>query len=313
MPKQTENIHIPVLLTPILEILDEKYGKKVHEQNIFDGTLGGGGYSTEFLNRGYKVFASDLDNEAILKFTSSDINIKNLTTANSSFSEYISQFEDNFFTAIVVDLGFSSNQLEYSGRGFSYQKTDEVLDLRYDQKTGTACFKRLQKLQTPDQLWKILFTFSGEKLSRPIAKSIFNLVGKDKSTSITVGQMVDAVVEAIPGKFLKNKNAILSRIWQALRIWTNNELEILEQFLHIATSKLKFDGILAVVSFHSLEDKIVTKYMRELSKPIMIDDYGNREQYYKVLTPKAILPSESEIVQNPRSRSAMLRILQKQI
>jgi 16S rRNA (cytosine1402-N4)-methyltransferase len=311
MPEIAKNTHIPVLLEPIVAILTNHDSQT--SLNVFDGTLGGGGYTQRFLELGYNVRAGDLDQNAIdsFKAKNNDLYKDKLSLDNGNFADLIGDFDDNFFDAIVLDLGFSSNQLEYSGRGFSYQQDAEPLDLRYNDTTGLACYKKLQKLRKPDDLWTVIYTYSGESMSRPIAKAVFDYIQSENKQQYTVSEIREVIIQSIPKKFIKYKNAILSRVWQALRIWTNHEFDSLEKFLNIAYKKLAVGGLLCIVSFHSLEDKIVTKFMRNLAKPIELDGYGNKAQYYKLLTSKPILPTEQEIEQNPRSRSAMLRVLQK--
>jgi 16S rRNA (cytosine1402-N4)-methyltransferase len=299
-----QNLHIPVLLEPILEFLPSSKLK------IFDGTFGGGGYTKSFLERGNAVWASDWDVSVVEKFASLD---PKLTLVNSSFADYINTFEDGFFDVIVLDLGFSSNQLEYSGRGFSYQKDDEELDLRYNEDTGKPAWEKLFRLKDNAEFVKVLFNYSGEKLSKRIADIVFDdiLENRNMARPLTVGEFKNWVVAAIPAKFKKHTNGILSRVWQALRIWVNNEFDQIERFLPVACDKLKPGGRLMIVTFHSLEDKIVTKFMRTVARPIEIDTFGNKAQAFKILTPKMIEPSEAEVLANSRSRSSGLRVMQK--
>jgi 16S rRNA (cytosine1402-N4)-methyltransferase len=288
-------MHISVLLEPILEYIKP-------QDKVFDGTFGGGGYTKAFLQKNCICWASDLDETAIDRFDNS----QNLVTFfNASFDEAIQTFEDNFLDVAVVDLGYSSNQLDFSERGFSYQKLDETLDLRYNQNQNIPCFEKIRKLKNVEDLSKILYNYSGEEFSSRIAKALW---GKNHTT---VGEFVETIISIIPAKFQKKKNSILSRVWQSLRIWTNSEFEALENFLQISVTKIKVGGLLMVVDFHSLEDKIVTKFMRNLAKPVDIDDFGNKQKKYEFITPKGILPTTLEIENNIRSRSATLRILRK--
>ena len=239
-----------------------------------------------------------------------------LETKQSNFVDFIDDFEDRFFDAIILDLGFSGNQLAAGERGFSYQKLDELLDLRYDQNTKIPCWQKLSKIKISSELGNILYRFSGEKLSQKIAANIFTFVEnlkvetRQKSPPITVEQLVDIISASIPVIFRRKNNQILSRVWQALRIWTNDELEVLEEFLPKAVSKLNLGGLLMIVSFHSLEDKIVTSFMRELSAPVS-DEYGNKFQDFQLLTARAVVAGSLELSQNSQSRSAMLRVLRR--
>lgn len=302
-----ENNHIPVLLSEVSKFIDLR-----ENLNIFDGTLGGGGYTKKFLSSGHRVYSSDLDKQALENFhkeiSKTDLSA-NFQSQQSNFAQYIDTFEDNYFDFIVLDLGFSSNQLSHSGRGFSYQNIDEILDLRYDTNISKPCWELLKSVKTVDNLGKIIYKYSGESLCFRIARSM--LVKIEENELETVANLVDSVKKAIPLSLSRKQNAILSRVWQSLRIWVNAEFESLEVFLPRAVKKLKPGGRLAIVSFHSLEDKIVTKYMRYLAKPIDVDDFGNTVKNYNLLTAKPIVPVEKEILENPRSRSAILRVLEK--
>jgi len=329
--KKAENNHQPVLLKEVLEYSkitqnelnsDKKNESESEKESlkIFDGTLGGGGYSSAFLkNNAFNdtfVWACDLDKNA-LKRSKKRFLQENLATnyqlKQTSFCQYIQEFEDNFFDVIVLDLGYSSNQLEIEEKGFSYLKKDQILDLRFNENEGFAAWQKLQNCENPVFLRDILYRYSGEKLSAKIANSIIEFAKKRENKSIPwkVAEIVEIICEVIPRQFSKKTSSILSRIWQALRIWTNNEFENLEKFLPQAILKLKPNGRLVIVSFHSLEDKLVTNFLRKTAKPLVVDAFGNCEQSFKLITKKAITPSLDEINQNPRSRSAILRCLEK--
>ena len=311
------NYHIPVLLT---EVVDQLILSRVEtlpkEIKFFDGTLGGGGYSQKLLEVAdenklkLNLFASDLDKGAIERVNSYIKIPKNsqFTTIHDNFASAIEHFEDKSMDGICVDLGFSSNQLEISGRGFAYLKPDEPLDLRYDIEETDSCSQKLLKLKSADELAKALYHYSGEPYSRRIAELIYDL---NKKTPWTVQEMIDIVLEVLPAKAMKYKNPTLSRVWQGLRIWTNDEFGSLEKFLPLALNKIKVNGRLAVVCFHSLEDKIVTNYFRGMSKAINTDKFGNKTFEYKIITTKGIQPSEREVAENNRSRSAILRVIER--
>lgn len=311
MKNKVENVHIPVLMPEVADFLLQSI--LPNPKTIFDGTLGGGGYTEHFVLNGHAVFACDLDQQAIERSQNRLLPkfSKQFFPSQDNFAHFITTFEDGFFDGIMLDLGFSSNQLELSGLGFSYQNLSDPLDLRFDPDSGLPCWQKIQRLHSDQELSKILYDNSGEDLSRKIAGSIFNHPNVQQKQLLTVGDVVASVEHAIPAKFKNKTNSILSRIWQALRIWTNDEFESLRTFLSHSLSKLKPGGRLAIVSFHSLEDKIVAHFMREASKPQVIDDYGNKIFYAKLLTPKAITPQAKEVEFNPRSRSALLRVLEK--
>lgn len=301
------------MLEEVTSFLPTNKNKKL---KIFDSTFGGGSYSLRFFDLGHEIFASDLDEfaktiiqgtEKLQKLEKS----KRFTLYHGNYSEVLNDFEDSYFDAIVADLGFSTIQLTSSNRGFSYQKQNEVLDLRYDQSSGEACFYKISKLKDYSELSKIIYTYSGEALSNKIAKVIFGIVKVERRSDVL--SVVNAIDEIIFSQNKKNFNSILSRVWQALRIWTNDEFGHLEKFLETSIKKLNKNGRLIIVDFHSLEDKIITNFFRKVSKKNIIDDYGNFEKTYEHLTNKPVLPTEKEILENKPSRSAKLRVLEKLI
>jgi 16S rRNA (cytosine1402-N4)-methyltransferase len=299
MEQQTNN-HTPVLIDNILDIINIEFNDSM--LSVFDGTLGGGGYTNRFLDKGYSVVACDLD-KTVIDLSKEKILNLNFACYQGNFSEIIGDYTD-FFDIIVVDLGYSSNQLDFSNRGFSYQKEDEEFDLRYNNDISIPAWKLICE-QPVEKLGKIIFNNSGETFANKIANSL-------KQQDIKyVKDVKNSIESIIPAKFYKKRNAILSRVWQAFRIEINQEFENLNIFLDKSLNALKKNGLLMVVDFHSLEDKIVTKFMRDQAKPIVIDDFGNKVINYKLLTKKPITPSEDEIDDNIRSRSASLRILKK--
>ena len=311
------NYHIPVLLNEVTDqLILSRINELPKEIKFFDGTLGGGGYSQKILDTAHEnglkieLFASDLDKGAIDRVNEyikvpKDCEFQPL---HMNFADAIEGFDDFSLDGACVDLGFSSNQLEISGRGFAYLKPDEPLDLRYDVEETDSCSQKLLKLKSADELAKALYHYSGEPYSRRIAELIH---GMNKKTPWTVQEMIDVVIEVLPAKAMKYKNPTLSRVWQGLRIWTNDEFGSLEKFLPLALKKIKVGGRLAVVCFHSLEDKIVTNYFRGMSKAVNTDKFGNKTFEYKIITAKGILPSEQEVIDNNRSRSAILRVIER--
>jgi 16S rRNA (cytosine1402-N4)-methyltransferase len=245
---------------------------------------------------------------------SKEIEAGSLTLEHRSFEDYIQTFNPETFDYIVADLGFSSNQLEYSERGFSYLKPDELLDLRYNTSHGVPVWKKLSRMDAR-QIGKVLFHNSGEAYSQRFASRIVDTnrerSEQNKPPLQTVGEFTEIIEAAIPAKHRHKRFGILSRVWQGFRIWVNDEFSILDTFLAASISRLKPGGKLIIVSFHSLEDKHVTRFMRHAAQPTEVDDYGNKEQYYKLLTKKAATPTAEEIADNPRARSGILRVLEK--
>jgi 16S rRNA (cytosine1402-N4)-methyltransferase len=300
------NNHVPVLLNEILELSGDLTSK-----TVFDGTFGGGGHTTGFLEQGATVFSSDLDTETTKPFREKLTRTysKQFHFLHGNFSDTINEFEDNFFDVMLCDLGYSSNQLEDSKRGFSYQNLEEVFDLRYDATKGQSASDLILECNDPREISNIIYKHSGEGFSSRIGAEI--VIAKKKLKVITVGDMVNIVKSILPVSFERKLNSILSRVWQALRIEVNEEFGHLDSFITSAIKKLKPGGKLMIICFHSLEDKLVAKTFRKLAEPKVIDDYGNKEQNFELLTKKAILPTEQEIKENIRSRSAMLRVLKK--
>jgi 16S rRNA (cytosine1402-N4)-methyltransferase len=309
------NNHLPVMLEEVSNLLFEKIST---EQNVtfFDGTLGGGGYTQDFLNLAeakkinLKQVSGDLDQTAIDR-VKTYIQIpkgQQLEFIKGNFAELINTFQNHSLDGIVLDLGYSGNQLAESDRGFSYLNPSEELDLRYDTSSGISASDKLLKLKNHNDLGKLIYEYSGEDLAIKIARKFSEIKKKD---SWTVQNMVELVISAIPPTAMKKKNQILSRVWQALRIWVNSEFESLNTFLPLALEKLKPQGRLVIVSFHSLEDKIVTKFLRNQTKPTKEDIYGNKSYSFKLLTAKGQFPSEAEVQRNTRSRSAILRAIER--
>lgn len=302
---QPNNIHIPVLAQEVVSFVPQS------AKIAFDGTLGGGGHTRLLLQQGLRVTSSDLDSLALTQVedTLEDQYRSCWTPVHQSFEKALRELPNETCDFILADLGFSSNQLKSSRRGFSYKNEDEILDLRYNAEIGVPAWKKIQKSRAED-VSRILFRFSGETLSQAIAKAL-DKIKKSEERPLFVKDIVQAIDSTLPKKFRHKRNAILSRVWQALRIWTNNEFDILKEFLECIPQKLSKGGRAAIICFHSLEDKLVASYFRTLSRPIVIDDYGNKEYRFKLLTKNALQPSANEIASNPRSRSALLRVLEK--
>ncbi len=314
---------------------------------VMDGTLGGGGYTIAIIKllqkykQSYQLYSCDLDSVAIkragrrltdeLAFEKSRGELPQFTTkyqldyilnpsskvhqevclVQGNFADVVNQLGEGSMDYIILDLGFSSNQLEVDHRGLSYLQVSDSLDLRYDQDSRVEpLWLKLKHIKGHPELTKILFNSSGEKLSPRIAGRIIE--ARDRGLTIeTVGDLVDIITESIPKIMYKNRYGILSRVWQALRIWVNGEFQALEDFLPIAQIKLNSGGRIGIVSFHSLEDKIVAKNFRLVSQGVEVDDYGNKEFDFVHLTARALLPNQKEVESNPRSRSATMRILER--
>ncbi len=310
--------HIPVLLKEVIELLALKVG-----DNAIDATLGGGGYTKailEIVGPGGKVLAIDLDPAAHENFSpargKSQIP-ENLILHHGNFKNIDEITVHNHFfgvQAIVADIGFSSYQLDQSERGISFQNK-ELLDMRFDQKSTQTDARFMLNVWDAKRLEKIFSEFGEEKYSRAIANKIVDYRINNGEIQYTT-ELHQIVQDALPKPVRHKADDSARRIFQALRIAVNNELDNLREFLPKAFNILTPSGRLAVVSFHSLEDRIVKQYFQSLSRgcvcPIDFPQClcGKMPQA-KVLTKKPITASEEELAVNPRSRPAKLRVIQK--
>ncbi len=288
--------HQPVLKKEVLELLDAKPGEK-----YIDCTFGFGGHAFGILEKiipSGKILALEADQEVYEKQKAQLISFRyaeNISLVNSNFS-YLKQVAEDYgfyqVNGVLIDLGISSWQIEESGKGFSFKK-DEPLLMNYAANDLTA--KEIINYWTLEELIEVFERYGEERYSRRIAQAI---VQQRKIKQIkTTGQLVQIIKQAAPGRYLNQKIHFATRIFLALRIVVNRELENLEKVLPQAIEVLEEGGKLAVISFNSLEDRIVKNYFRELAKQ-------NRLQ---IITKKPIRPTGEEVHFNPRSRSAKLR------
>lgn len=294
--------HIPVMLKEVLELLDIKKGGQ-----YIDGTLGGGGYTraiSQAIGKKGKMLSTDLDPLAIDNFLENKL--ENVLVINDNFSnikEVVLKNKKfllkNKFDGIVVDLGLSSAQLEDDDRGFSFQH-DSNLDMSFGPQIENSTYWIVNNYQSSD-LEKIIKEYGEESWARKIVEHIITY--RKKKRIETTQELAEIIAGAIPRKFWAKRIHPATKTFQALRIETNQELESLKEFLPQAIELLDKGGRLVVVSFHSLEDRIVKNYFRDLSK---LEDCNIR-----ILTPKPLIPEQSEIEKNYRSRSAKLRAIEK--
>lgn len=303
--------HYTVLKTETVELV---LGKS--DGIYVDGTYGGGGHSELLLKKlssKAQVFGFDQDLTAIKK---NENKYKNLKLIHSNFRFLKEKLAEQGVTTIdglILDLGFSSPQIDDPTRGFSYMQ-DGPLDMRMNSEQDISAYKVINEY-SEERLAQIFKRYGEEKFSQRIASKIVkqrqeNMIG-------TTLELVEIIESAIPMKFLKKiKGHSAKRVFQALRIYVNQEIQVLEEVLDVAFSILNPGGKIAIISFHSLEDKIVKhKYLswdkipEEIIKlPIIPDAYKSP---VKILTKKPILPSEEEILENSRSKSAKLRGVMK--
>lgn len=304
--------HISVLLNESISSLNLK-----ENSIVVDCTLGYGGHSSNILERikkGY-LFAFDQDSEAIRHSTGRLQSIgTNFTIIKSNFVNLESELakRDVFkVDAIIFDLGVSSPQLDNADRGFSYHE-DSLLDMRMDKEAKLSAIDVVNDY-SKEELVRIFEDYGEAKFARNIASKIVAYRATKKIE--TTLELVEIIKSAVPLKFRLNKHPA-KQIFQAIRIEVNDELGVLEKALRQATKLLKVNGRLAVITFHSLEDRIVKKYFKELTEidskvkglPEIPCEYLKD---FKLVYNKAIVPSEKELEENPRSRSAKLRVIER--
>ena len=306
------NKHISVLLEEAINSLNLK------EDGIYvDATLGYAGHSSKILEkvkRGY-LFAFDQDSEAIRLSTDRLNSIgTNFTIIRSNFKnikEELNKLDIDKVDGILFDLGVSSPELDEAERGFSFHK-DARLDMRMDTSQEFSAYE-LINTYSYEQLRDIFYKYGEDKYSPIIAKKIIKY-RENKSIETTL-ELVEIIKSAVPMKERLKKHPA-RQIFQAIRIEVNDELNVLQEALKQSAELLKVGGRIVVITFHSLEDRIVKKYFNELSK---VDDIIkglpniNEDLLpdFKVVNHKPIIPTNEEIKDNPRSRSAKMRILER--
>lgn len=300
-------------------LLKESVGYlNVNPDGIYaDATLGGGGHSYEILSRGAKrLIGIDQDREAIAAASKRlECFGDRLITANRNFSEIKDILNDigiDRLDGAVMDLGVSSYQLDNAERGFSYMH-DAPLDMRMNRNNPKSAYDVVNGY-TESELTKIFYEYGEEKWSARIAK--FIVQRRNEQDIKTTGELSEIIKAAIPKAARAEGGHPAKRVFQAIRIEVNGELEILKQAVCDFVDALKPGGVLSIITFHSLEDRIVKKTFQELAKgcicpksfPVCV---CNKKPEVKILTSKPILPSERELDENSRSKSAKLRVVVK--
>ena len=304
--EETARSHVPVLLAETLE------GLRVLEEGIYlDGTYGRGGHARAVLARlGPKgrLLVMDRDPDAIADAERELGADPRVAIRHASFAE-LSDWEEtkSGLDGVLFDLGVSSPQLDEPSRGFSFQ-ADGPLDMRMDPTRGSSAADWLagaSDAEIADVLWQL----GEERMSRRIARAIVS--ARDAAPLKTTRQLADLVAKTI-GHRERNKHPA-TRTFQALRIFVNDELGQLERGLEAATSRLKPGGRLAVISFHSLEDRAVKQFIRGAEAPRVRRGLPQPETAPSPLVAigKAIFAGESEVEANPRARSAVLRVAER--
>lgn len=307
--KAMDKYHISVLLQQVLEYLQVKSGEK-----YIDATLGGGGHTFEILRRGGKVLGLDVDEDALEYVRSKAMpagrqveSLKleglakdNLVVKRSNFRDIGKIARENGFekvAGILFDLGVSSHQVDTAERGFSFIKSGP-LDMRMDQ-TLSVQAKDLVNGLTRQELTDLFTRFGEERFARKIATRISEERLKQPiETTDQLAALIERVVHTKEGQVHP-----ATRVFQALRILINDELRSLEEALPQAVDLLDDSGRLVVISFHSLEDRIVKQQFEQLE----------REKKGIIITKKPIIPTDEEMEQNRRSRSSKLRVFERHV
>ena len=307
--------HIPVMLTEVVHYLNCKPGK------IYaDCTLGGSGHASAILEK--------IIPDGILIGIDQDIDaIKNAKRKLKPYELNIHLFHDNFINlpkilsqlnitavdGILLDLGISFHHLDSSGRGFSFRK-DEPLDMRMNIESDTTA-EELINTMDEKSLAEIFFKYGEERYSRKIAKKIVNVRKKEKIKSSR--QLSEIVCKAVSGKASSRRRIHpATRVFMAVRIAVNKELNILNSFMETAFDLLKPEGRFCILSFHSLEDRIVKRKIKLLEgrcicPPALPRCVCNKTRVIRSLTKKVLRPTEEEVAANPMARSARMRVVER--
>ena len=302
-------MHYSVLLNESIE------GLNIKPDGIYvDCTLGYGGHSEEILKRldSGVLYSFDQDEEAI-KFSQERLskvgnNFKIIYSNFEHIDEKLAELGVEKVDGILFDLGFSSPQIDDASRGFSFMK-DAKLDMRMDKNQKLDAYTVVNNYKE-DQLALIFFKYAEEKFSRSIAKNIV----KNRPINSTL-ELVDVIKSSVPTKYALTRHPERP-IFQAIRIEVNQELKVLENVLPKAIDLLNEGGRISVITFHSLEDRIVKQTFKQMSEvddlvkglPVIPDEYKPK---IKLVNKKPILPSDKELDENSRSKSSKLRIIER--
>ncbi|MFK8039808.1 MAG: 16S rRNA (cytosine(1402)-N(4))-methyltransferase RsmH [Rickettsiaceae bacterium] len=302
--------HIPVMLETVMDNLLFDF-----EAKILDCTFGAGGYSKAILNKGFKLTA--LDQDPIAKQYSESLSAQykdKFHFLNGNFSDIGAQLAQNneSFDAIIMDLGVSTMQLNMSHRGFSFNE-DGPLDMRMGNHGITA--QEVINNLPEEEIANIIFKYGDEGYSRKIARKI--VIEREIEPIVNTLRLAEIVRKAI-GRTRYKKIDSATKTFQAIRIYVNDELNSLTRFLNHSRQLLNISGLIITISFHALEDKIVKSFfINNAQKRIARSKYAKNteeeqnDKWMKVITKKPLIPSAKEILTNPSSRSAKMRIAMK--
>lgn len=306
--KDVEFSHIPVMPDEVIDYLNP------HPGEIFiDGTLGGGGHSKLIANKldgKGRVICIDQDSEAI---SAAKINLSQylplITFVNDNFSNLdtiLSDLKIEKVNGILLDLGVSSYQLENPKRGFSFSESESNinsdLDMRMNPDDSFSAYDVINGYRE-DQLVKIFYEYGEEPYSRSIAGKIIH--SRQIKPITTTNDLLEIIRSSTPPKyrFGRTQGHYASKIFRAIRMEVNQEFDVLTNFLRVSTNHLAKNGHLVIISFHSIEDRLVKHTFRNLCQ--------TEPENFKLLTKKPLIPSDKETLSNPKSRSAKVRVLEK--
>lgn len=307
--------HKSVLLNECIENLNIK------ENGIYvDGTLGGAGHSyyiLKKLNNTGMLIGIDRDTDA-LKAASEKLkefsNVKYVHDNHDNIAKILNELNIEKVDGILLDLGVSSYQLDEASRGFSYMN-DAKLDMRMNKEDPLSAYDVVNGY-SEEKLAKIFFEYGEERYSRAISKKICKV--REEKKIETTFELVDVIKQAIPKKALREKQHPAKRVFQAIRIEVNGELIRLKNTVIDSINSLNDGGRLCIITFHSLEDKIVKHAYEQMQGkctcpkdfPVCVCGY---KSYGKIITKKPIISNEKELEENPRARSAKLRVFEKKM
>lgn len=292
-------IHIPVLLQEVITLTEPRSG-----EFVIDGTAGGGGHAEAFARaigaRG-RLLCVDRDAGALARARTRLAEVKPETSfvhANyADIPDILKKKKLGAADILLLDLGFSSFQIENTERGFSFRTEDAPLDMRYDTESNEPTAADIVNGLPESELTDLLFEYGEERASRKIAKAI--VTARRKGKLRTVGDLLEAIAPAFPPSRRRGKTHFATKTFQALRIQVNREFENLERAMQRLPEMLGSGGRAAVITFHSAEDRIVKRAFR---------GYADRK-VATLITKKPVAPSRGEVLTNPRARSAKLRVL----
>lgn len=305
--------HVSVLLNECIE------GLNIKKDGIYvDGTLGGAGHSSEILkqlsDKGMLI-GIDQDLDALKAAKNRLQNFSNVKYVHNNFyniDSILNELDIEKIDGMLMDLGVSSYQLDEAERGFSYKK-DAPLDMRMNRENSLSAYEVVNDY-TEEELYRIIKDYGEEKFAKRIAR--FILEKREKKKIETTLELVEIIKAAIPAKARREGPHPAKRTFQAIRIEVNSELSILNKAIEDGVNRLNIGGRMAIITFHSLEDRIVKLKFKELAtsctcpKEFPICVCGGKAKG-KIITRKAIEPSKLEVEENPRSRSAKLRIIER--